>query len=128
MRRIAGIHGLQVQALPDVTFVEEWEISPDTRRLYEMLGHEVEVRDSGSLTDAAQDTWISTKLRARLVGDAEIASRNYSIETINGTVYLLGLAQNRAELDRVLAHARDVSYVKRVIDHVRIKGAQATAS
>ena len=90
--------------------------------------NEVEVRDSGSLGDAAQDTWISTKLRARLIGDAEIASRNYSIETVNGTVYLIGIAQNQAELDRVVAHARNVSYVKRVIDYVRLKDAQAASS
>ena len=34
------------QWLPDVTFMEEWAISPDTRRLYEMMGHEVKVIES----------------------------------------------------------------------------------
>ena len=90
--------------------------------------NEVEVRDSGSLSDAAQDTLIATKLRARLIGDEEVKSRNYSIETVNGTVYLIGIAQSQAELDRVIAHARDVSYVKRVVDYVRIKDAQAASS
>lgn len=89
--------------------------------------NEIEVRDSGGLTDAAQDTWISTKLRTRLIGDNAVKSRNYSIETVNGTVYLIGIAQNREELDRVIAHARDVSYVKRVVDYVRIKSDQAAS-
>ena len=90
--------------------------------------NEIEVRDSESLSDAAQDTWISTRLRTRLIGDAEIQSRNYSIETVNGTVYLIGIAQNQGELDRVVAHARNVSYVKRVVDYVRVKGADGTTS
>ena len=90
--------------------------------------NEIELRDDGSLSDAAQDSWISTKLRARLIGDEEVRSRNYSIETVNGTVYLIGVAQSRDELERVVAHARDVSYVKRVVDYVRVKGADNAAS
>jgi osmotically-inducible protein OsmY len=89
--------------------------------------NEIEVRDSGGLTDAAQDTWISTQLRTRLIGDSAVKSRNYSIETVNGTVYLIGIAQNREELDLVIAHARNVSYVKRVVDYVRIKSDQAAS-
>ena len=90
--------------------------------------NEIEVRNSGSLSDAAQDTLIATKLRARLIGDQEVKSRNYSIETVNGTVYLIGIAQTREELNRVIAHARDVAYVKRVVDYVRIKDGEAAAS
>ncbi len=90
--------------------------------------NEIEVRDSGSLTDAAQDTLISTKLRARLVGDAAVQSRNYSIETVNATVYLIGVAQSQAELDRVIDHTRDVAYVKRVVDYVRVKDAEGAGS
>jgi osmotically-inducible protein OsmY len=90
--------------------------------------NEIEIRDRSSLSDSAQDTWITTKLLARLIGDEEVASRNYSIETVNGTVFLIGVAQNQEELQRVVAHARDVSYVKRVVDYVRIKTAEDAAS
>lgn len=83
--------------------------------------NEIEVEDDSSLLDAAQDTLISTKLRARLIGDETVKARNYSIETVNGTVYLIGIAQSDAELQQVIAHARDIAYVKRVIDYVRIK-------
>lgn len=90
--------------------------------------NEIEVRDASSLSDAAQDTWITTKLLTRLIGDKAVASRNYSIETVNGTVFLIGVAQNQDELQRVIAHARDVSYVKRVVDYVRVKTAGGAAS
>ena len=32
------------QWLPDVTSFEAWAFSPDTQRLYEMMGHEMRVR------------------------------------------------------------------------------------
>ena len=40
---------------------------------------------------------------------------------MNGTVYLMGIAQNQAELNRVKNHARGLDYVRRVISHVRLK-------
>ncbi len=66
------------------------------------------------------DTTITTKLRARLTGDRNVSGINYSIETVHGTVYLMGTALDRAELDRVIAHARDISGVKNVVSYVRI--------
>ena len=40
---------------------------------------------------------------------------------VNGIVYLIGIAQNQKELDRVIAHARDINYVRNIISHVRVK-------
>ncbi len=83
--------------------------------------NEIEIGDPSSLLDAARDEWIGAQLRARLVGDAAIASINYSIETVNGSVYLIGIAQDQAELDRVLAYARNIRYVRRVLNYMRLK-------
>ena len=83
--------------------------------------NEIEIGDKSSLLDVARDQWIAAQLRARLVGDAAIASINYSIETVNGSVYLIGVAQNQAELDRVLAYARNIRYVRRVLNYMRLK-------
>ncbi|MDP7392270.1 MAG: phospholipid-binding domain-containing protein, partial [Alphaproteobacteria bacterium] len=46
---------------------------------------------------------------------------NYSIDTVNGHVFIMGIAQEQKELDRVLDHARDVSYVRRVTSHAVLK-------
>jgi osmotically-inducible protein OsmY len=40
----------------------------------------------------------------------------------NGVVYLMGIAQDRAELDRVVDHARNIGLVTKVVSYVRIKG------
>ncbi len=66
---------------------------------------------------------IAAELRARLLADGAIASINYSIETVNGSVYLIGVAQDPAELDRALTHARNIAYVRRVLNYMRLKTA-----
>ena len=73
------------------------------------------------LSDLANDTWITTKLKTKMTFDKDILAINYSIETVGAVIYLIGIAQDKAELQRVLNHARSIDYVKRVVNHVRIK-------
>ncbi|MFM2044822.1 MAG: putative 21 kDa hemolysin protein [Pseudomonadota bacterium] len=82
--------------------------------------NEIQLDDSGGIADAATDTWIATRLRYRLFTDAEITSGNFTIDVVNQTVYLLGKARSQQELDRVIAHAREVPRVKQVVNHVRL--------
>lgn len=84
--------------------------------------NEVEVADKSSLSDAARDTWITTKLRSKITFDNEISGINYTIDTVNQRIYLMGIAQSQKELDRVVAYARDIDYVRGVIPYVRVKG------
>ena len=83
--------------------------------------NEIQVTDQGGIVNYARDTWISTQLTADVMFDAEILAINYNIETINGVIYLAGIAQHQQELDKVLAHARRIRYVKRVVSHVLLK-------
>lgn len=85
--------------------------------------NEIQVEDTSDLLDAARDRWVTAKLAAEITLDKQVRSINYSIETVNGTVYLMGIAQNQAELDRVRNHARQLAYVRRVVSYVRIKDA-----
>jgi osmotically-inducible protein OsmY len=77
-----------------------------------------------ALTDTARDGWITTQLTSKLTFDKHVRAINYAIETVAGTIYLIGIAQDQAELDRVIAHARSVGYVRNVISHVRVKQAR----
>ncbi|GAB6052479.1 hypothetical protein JCM17960_12990 [Magnetospira thiophila] len=91
-----------------------WAIA-DVRAVYNEI--QSEPRD---LIDTAWDKWVSAQLGTRLTFDKEIHAINYQVTTVNGTVYLLGHARSRVELDRVLAHARDIEHVRKVISHVKI--------
>ncbi len=74
-----------------------------------------------TLRDWAKDSWITAQLQSKITFDKKILAINYSIETVNRIIYLIGIAQNQAELDRVIAHARTIGYVNRITTHVRVK-------
>jgi osmotically-inducible protein OsmY len=90
--------------------------------------NEIVVNDTSSLTNAARDTWITTDLEATLLLDQEVASINYSVATVNQEVFVMGVAQSQAELNRVIGHAKDIAYVRRVVSYVLLKDDPARAS
>lgn len=85
--------------------------------------NEIGLAPATGVVDLARDAWITTQLKARLTLDKEVLAINYAVETVNGVVYLIGIAQSPAELARVIDHARALAYVRDVISHVRVKGA-----
>lgn len=83
--------------------------------------NEIQISDQSGFGNYAQDVWISTQIRSRMLFASNIRSVNYSVITVNQTVYLMGIAQDRDELARALQVARTTDYVKQVISHVRLK-------
>lgn len=84
--------------------------------------NDIEVTNEGDLLDTVRDRWINTQVRARILTDALIKDINYTINTQNRTIYILGIAQDQAELDRVLQHARSVPEARRVVNYALLKG------
>lgn len=85
--------------------------------------NELEVGDKASVSDFARDAWITSQLEGKLLLDEEVRSLDYSVETVNQVVYLMGVAQSQGDLNRIIAHAKNVEYVRRVVSHVRLKSA-----
>ncbi|CAA7621316.1 BON domain-containing protein [Magnetospirillum sp. SS-4] len=84
--------------------------------------NEILVRPAGApALDQAGDLWTQQKLKARLLTDSEVKNINYIVDVTDSVVYLLGIAQDQAEMDRVVAHARDIGGIKRVVNHIRLK-------
>lgn len=83
--------------------------------------NEIAVEDDSGVLDLARDKWVSAQLRLKMTFDSNIRAINYAIDTVNGTVYLMGIAQSEQELALVRNHARNLDYVRRVVSHVRIK-------
>ncbi len=82
--------------------------------------NEITLDRQGTLIDNAQDSWIGTQLRTALVLDQTVQSSNYSIDVVGGVVYLLGVARDQGELERVIGHAKALAHVQGVISHVRV--------
>ncbi|MFZ5914393.1 MAG: BON domain-containing protein, partial [Pseudomonadota bacterium] len=83
--------------------------------------NELQISDKSSLGSIAKDSWITTKLRTRILADRRVLDINYSIETVNGVIYLIGVAGSQEELNIVTDYARNISGVERVVSHVRVK-------
>jgi osmotically-inducible protein OsmY len=83
--------------------------------------NEIQVGRSSNVSSYAQDAWITAQIKSNMTFDTSIYSINYTIETVNSTVYLIGIAQNKKEHDRVKQHAAKIKFVQNVISHVRIK-------
>jgi osmotically-inducible protein OsmY len=82
---------------------------------------EIIVDPKGTSGTYARDAWINAQLKTKLLFDKNVYSINYSIETVRGQVYILGVAQDRKELDLVLNNARDIEYVRKVTSYVLLK-------
>lgn len=83
--------------------------------------NEIEVDQPQGFSGYARDTSISAQVESRLLFDTSIQSINYSVLTENRVVYLMGIAQDDAERARVIDHARQIPYVRRVVDYTRLK-------
>ena len=83
--------------------------------------NEIQLEKVGTIADFAHDTWITTQLKSKLAFDKNILAINYAIETVNRTVYVIGIAQDQSELASVLAHANAISRVINVVNHVKLK-------
>lgn len=80
----------------------------------------LEVGPRPPLRDDSQDTLISQRLTSALLFDSEVKAINYGFLTHNAVVYLMGSARSQWELDRVVAHARNVAYVRDVVSYAEV--------
>jgi osmotically-inducible protein OsmY len=68
-----------------------------------------------------KSAWITAQIKLSLLMKASIKSFNYTVETYDGTVYLIGVAQNKDELKKVYNIARKTPGVNQVVSYVRPK-------
>ena len=83
--------------------------------------NEIQISNSDNIINFADDLVISTKVKGKLILNENVNSLNYSIETVNKLVYIIGIAGNEDERDLVLSIAREVYGVEEVIDYISIK-------
>lgn len=83
--------------------------------------NEIQVNDEDGVGAFFKDAWILTQLKTKLAFDDRVSSRNYSIDAVSGVVYLLGIAKDEDELQRVTNHAKNLGYVRKVVSHVRLR-------
>ncbi len=93
-----------------------WEV----RGVREVV-NEIQVTDKSSIKDIAKDLAASAQLRGKLIADSGVSSLNFSIDVVNGTVYLSGVAADAEEMNRVVSHARDLRFAQQVVNYITLR-------
>jgi len=111
---VTGI--LPTQAQVDEAVALAWKVNG----VREVI-NEIVVDPSGRTGTFATDSFITAQLKAKLLIDKNVSAINYSIDSVRGVVYIMGVAQSQAELDRVIGYARNIRYVQKVVNHAILK-------
>jgi osmotically-inducible protein OsmY len=98
--------------------------SPGVRAVYD----ELDVGPIETAWESAKDAWITGRLRAEMMADPDIRSGNYTIETADQSIYLIGSARSQTELDKATRMARYVPDARRVVSYVEIRSGMPVAS
>jgi len=80
--------------------------------------NELQVTDTTSIKDIAKDLAASATLRGKLIADSEVSSLNYSIDVVNGIVYLSGVAESVDEMNTVVSYAENLRFAQEVVNYI----------
>ena len=97
---------------------------PGVRTVY----NEIEVAPPEGVWKSTKDAWITSQVKSDLVLNTHVRSVNYTIETVNSSVYLIGSARSQDELNTATNMARYVPGVKRVVSFVEIRPGEPPGS
>ena len=94
-----------------------------TRLAWEIKGvreviNELVVSSNSSLKSTAKDFAAAAQLRLKIIGDGQVSSLNFSIDVVDGVVYLSGVAETQEERARVIALAQELPFANKVVDYI----------
>ena len=82
--------------------------------------NEIQISESDSILNFADDLVISTKVMAKIMLDEDVNSLNYNIETVNKIVYIIGISGSSDEKQKVIDLSKEVFGVEEVVDYITI--------
>lgn len=106
--------------LPNIEMIQEilqitWS-TPDVKCVYNYI----RVAEPPSLEIVNTDAAVSGTIRTQLTFTKGINSSNYKLIMENGVIYIMGIAQNQQELDRVISVIKNTVGVQKVVNLTRM--------
>ena len=99
--------------------IQSTQIAWQVKGVVEVI-NEIKVTDTSSLKNIAKDLAAQAQMRGKLIGDADVSSLNFSVDVVNGTVYLSGIASSEEEMRKVVEHARELGFAQEVVNYIRV--------
>ena len=78
----------------------------------------ISIKGQSNFKNTAKDVLITSQLRSALIFNNKTKSRNYTLETINKTIYIFGIAMDEEEKKEVIDEANKIYDVKDVIPSI----------
>ena len=119
-QRVMMIGNVESQKLRDLAAQAAWEISP---KIKDVL-NEITIGEKSTIISEAKDARISLSLSGLLIADSDISDINFNHSVSEQVIFLIGIAQDDEELNKVINHARTVKGVKKVINHIILKSSK----
>jgi osmotically-inducible protein OsmY len=83
--------------------------------------NDIQVTDEGGVVALVDDIVIEKVIQTDYLFDSDIDSSNFRVRSVNGVVYLIGLAESQAELDKAVAIVDARDDVRRIVNYVKVK-------
>ena len=78
----------------------------------------ITIKGQSNFKSTAKDIFITSQLRSALIFNKKTKARNYTLETINKTIYIFGIAMDLEEKKAVINEANKIYDVKKVIPSI----------
>ena len=78
----------------------------------------VTIKGNNNFKSTAKDILITSQLRTALIFNKLTKATNYTIDTINGKIYIFGIAMTEKEKEKVISEADQIHGVKDVIPSI----------
>jgi len=82
--------------------------------------NELAVAGKSTLASRTNDSYITSKVKARFIDDNEVSAHHVKVITENGVVFLLGIV-SRSEADAAIRVARTTSGVRKVVSVLTVE-------
>ncbi|MCZ6511627.1 MAG: BON domain-containing protein [Alphaproteobacteria bacterium] len=83
--------------------------------------NDIQVTDEGGIISLVDDIYIEKVIQADYLFDSAIDSSNFRVRSVNGVVYLMGLAESQSELDKAVAIVDARDDVRRIVNYVKVQ-------
>ena len=78
----------------------------------------ITIKGQTRFKSTAKDILITSQLRSALIFNKKTKARNYTLETVNGNIYIFGIAMDIEEKKEVINEANKIHDVKKVISSI----------
>ena len=78
----------------------------------------ITIKGESNFRNSAKDALITTQLKTAMIFNKNIKATNYNIDTINGKIYIFGIAMTQDEKRKVIEEAKGIYSVKEVVPSI----------